>query len=270
VYGPGATTGNVNARRPYLPGQLGRAVIIESILGNDYHGLQVMADKRIGRLFQAQGSYVFSKSLEDGRLQDDARAGAQNMNNLAAERGRTDFDRRHVVKMSAIARTDYFDRDARRFLHAVLDGWTVSTIFIWRSGDPLTITDSRDNNLDGQTNDRASLVGDPNLSHDRPESELIEEWFNRAAFVLPAPGQDGNAGRNIIDGPGRTTLDMGLFRDFGLSRGMKLQFRLEATNAFNIVNYMDPGTNLNASGTFGRIRGARPMRQVQLGLRLSF
>jgi hypothetical protein len=51
---------------------------------------------------------------------------------------------------------------------------------------------------------------------------------------------------------------------------MKLQVRLEATNAFNIVNYMDPGTNLNTSSTFGRIRTARPMRQVQLGLRLSF
>jgi hypothetical protein len=134
----------------------------------------------------------------------------------------------------------------------------------------MTITRSGDLNLDGQTNDRAHLVGNPDLSHSRPGTELIEEWFNRAAFAHPALGEDGSAGRNIVDGPGRTTLDLALFRDFGLGRGMKLQCRLEATNAFNIVNLMDPGTNLNAPSTFGRIREARPMRQVQLGLRLSF
>jgi hypothetical protein len=203
-------------------------------------------------------------------LQDDLRGGAQNMNDIAAERGRTDNDRRHVVKLSAIARTDYFDRDRRRFLHAVLDGWTLSTIFIWRSGAPINITDSADRNLDGQTNDRPNLVGDPNLSHGRSREELIEEWFSRAAFARAALGADGDAGRNIVDGPGRTTLDLGLFRDFGLGRGMKLQARLDASNAFNIVNLMSPGTNLNTSATFGRIREAREMRQVQLGLRLSF
>jgi hypothetical protein len=271
VFGPGATAANVNARRPYAPGVLGRVTLIESILGNDYHGLQLIAEKRIGRRFQAQGSYVFGKSLEDAQLQmADARPGAQDMNDLAAERGRTDNDRRHVVKVSAIARTDYFDRRSKPFLNAVLDGWTVSTIFIWRSGAPLNITDSSDRNLDSQTNDRPDLVGDPDLSHDRPQSELIEEWFSRAAFARAPTGEDGNAGRNIVDGPGRTNIDVGLFRDFKLSRGTKLQFRMEATNAFNIVNLMNPGTNLNASSTFGRIREARPMRQVQLGLRLSF
>ncbi|HEY2942182.1 MAG TPA: hypothetical protein VGN09_07090, partial [Vicinamibacteria bacterium] len=91
----------------------------------------------------------------------------------------------------------------------------------------------------------------------------------RAAFAHPAPGEDGSAGRNIVDGPGRTDVDLGLFRDFNVGRGMKLQAKVEAKNAFNIVNLMDPGTNLNSS-TFGRIREARPMRQVQLGVRLSF
>jgi len=134
----------------------------------------------------------------------------------------------------------------------------------------LNITDSSDRNLDGQTNDRPNLVGEANLSHNRPQSEQVEEWFNRAAFARVPLGEDGNAGRNIVEGPGRTNIDLALFRDFKLSRGTRLQFRMEATNAFNIVNLMNPGTNLNASSTFGRIREARPMRQVQLGLRLSF
>jgi len=48
------------------------------------------------------------------------------------------------------------------------------------------------------------------------------------------------------------------------------QFRIEATNVFNIVNLSNPGTTLNAAATFGKIRSARNMRQIQLGGRVSF
>jgi len=48
------------------------------------------------------------------------------------------------------------------------------------------------------------------------------------------------------------------------------QFRIEATNVFNIVNLNNPGLNLSASATFGKIRSARNMRQIQLGARVSF
>ena len=49
-----------------------------------------------------------------------------------------------------------------------------------------------------------------------------------------------------------------------------MQFRVEATNIFNIVNLQNPDTNLNAPSTFGRIRTARDMRRIQLGARFSF
>ena len=49
-----------------------------------------------------------------------------------------------------------------------------------------------------------------------------------------------------------------------------LQLRAEATNVFNIVNLSNPGTGLNAPATFGKIRTAGDMRQIQLGARLSF
>ena len=52
--------------------------------------------------------------------------------------------------------------------------------------------------------------------------------------------------------------------------GPSLQFRLEATNVFNIVNLVNPGTALNAPANFGKIRSARDMRRIQLGARLSF
>jgi hypothetical protein len=139
-----------------------------------------------------------------------------------------------------------------------------------QTGTPLTIGTNQDRNLDGPTNDRADLVGDPRLDHGRTRDELIEGWFNVAAFALPALGTDGNSGRSIVDGPGYRNVDLGLFRDIRLTGRTMFQFRIEATNVFNIVNLSNPGTTLTAPATFGKIRSARNMRQVQLGIRVSF
>ena len=87
---------------------------------------------------------------------------------------------------------------------------------------------------------------------------------------MPAVGTDGNSGRNIVDGPGYRNVDLGIFRDIRLKGRSMFQFRVEATNVFNIVNLNNPGTSLNAPATFGKIRSARNMRQIQLGVRVSF
>jgi hypothetical protein len=148
--------------------------------------------------------------------------------------------------------------------------WTVSAIATFQTGTPLTIGAGSDRNFDGLTNDRADLVGNPELDHGRPIEEVIEGWFNTAAFAVPAVGTDGNSSRSILDGPGIRNVDIGIFRDVPLKGRSMFQFRLEATNVFNIVNLNIPGTTLNAPATFGKIRTARNMRQIQLGLRVSF
>jgi hypothetical protein len=266
---PTPGTANIETRRPYLPGQLGTITIIESILDNQYDGLQITVDKRMGQSFQASGSYVLSESLEDAQLQTDQRGGAQNMRNLAAERGRTDNNRTHVAKISTIWRPRV--ASGPPLLKGLADGWTLSVVARLASGSPLTITSGRDNNNDSNTNDRADAVAgaNPVLDADRPRSEVVRQWFNTAAFVENRPGTDGNTARNIIDGPGYKIFDLGLYRDFKLGGGREVQFRTEATNAFNMVNLSNPTTNVR-SATYGQIRSARQMRQIQLGLRFSF
>jgi len=73
-----------------------------------------------------------------------------------------------------------------------------------------------------------------------------------------------------VDGPGYRNIDLGVFRTFRLPRRATLQFRFEATNVLNFVNLTNPGTAFNAPTTFGKIRSARDMRRVQLGVRVSF
>jgi hypothetical protein len=156
------------------------------------------------------------------------------------------------------------------WVNALANGWTISSIVTLQSGAPMTISAGQDRNFDGLTNDRADIIGDPKLDSGRPREELIEQWFNTAAFAQPAIGLDGTAGRNIVDGPGVKNIDLGVFRDIGLPGRTVLQLRLEATNVFNLVNLQNPGLSLNAPATFGKIRSARDMRRIQLGARVSF
>jgi hypothetical protein len=268
VYGPGATTANVNARRPYQPGVIGQARVLQSIFGSDYHGLQLAAEKR-GAHFSATAYYTFSKALEDTEYQGGGLPAFQNTNRLELERGRTSNDRTHVFVLSGVWRIDYV-REGSALVKALLNDWTLSGIVRLQSGSPLTIGSGLDRNLDGLTTDRADIVGDPVLDSGRPREELIEQWFNTAAFAQPAVGTDGNSGRNIIEGPGSRNVDLGLFRDIRLGGRFVLQLRGEATNVFNTVNLSNPGTALNAPATFGIIRTAGEMRRIQLGARLSF
>ena len=268
VFGAGATTANVNARRPYMPGVIGQARVLESTFTSDYHALQLSAERR-GLRFSSKAYYTFGKALEDLDYQGGGLPAVQNSNRIELERGRTSADRRHSFVLSGIWRPDYFS-DSKPVVKMLLNGWTVSTIITLQSGSPLTISSGQDRNLDGITTDRADLVGDPHLDSGRSRDELIAQWFNIAAFAQPALGQDGTAGRSIIDGPGYRNVDLGLFRDVGLGGGTRVQVRVEATNIFNTVNLQNPDTSLSAAATFGRIRSARDMRRIQLGARFSF
>jgi hypothetical protein len=149
-----------------------------------------------------------------------------------------------------------------------------------RSGLPFSVTSGKDTNFDGNTNDRANLVGNPVLDPGRARSAVVAEWFNTAAFVPPANGADGNSGRNILDGPGSRDVDLGIFRVFRIHEKIALQARGEATNVFNLVSLLIPSAGLGTTSNpnqgvltsplFGQIRNAADMRQVQLGLRLTF
>ncbi|MGI8741426.1 MAG: TonB-dependent receptor domain-containing protein [Bryobacteraceae bacterium] len=275
IYASTATSANVNNRRPILPGTLATITLVKSIMNAEYHGLQLTAEKRMYRHFGLKAFYTFGKSLEGAQLQNSTTSGgAQDFNNLSEERGRTDYDVRHRFVSSLIWQANYFG-SVNPLLRAVINGWELSAIVTLQSGSPFTVTSGKDNNLDGTNNDRANLVGNPFLDPNRSRAATTAMWFNTAAFVTNPAGTDGTAGRNILDGPGSKNVDLGLFRNFRIRERFNLQARAEITNAFNLVNLSNPTSNLS-SPLFGQIRTAQragsdsPMRQVQLGLRMTF
>ena len=274
VVTPTATSAGANilSRRPNPA--YGAVLMLDSDQRSSYHALQVTAALRPWHRVSVNGSYVYSKTTTSVELHNNTTQGlAQNYSNLAAEYGPADTDQRHVFSTSFNWEFDYY-QGSSAVLRQILDGWSLSPIIKLRSGLPFTVTNGNvDANLDGNTNDRANLIGDPTIDH-----PTKAQWFNTAAFVqnrvVTGVATDGNAGRNFLYGPRYHTVDLALTRSFGMTRGAKLSLRIEGTNIFSIVSLGQPGASAPAAGatsaTFGVIRTAYPLRKLQFGLRLTF
>jgi hypothetical protein len=166
-------------------------------------------------------------------------------------------------------------------LRAVLGGWQVTGFFTSQTGIPLRITQSCSNNWLC----RADYVGGDIVVKDWQKREISTgclpgvhcdvQYLNLSAFALvPAVSgvaiRPGNAGTSLVRAPGFWQVDSSLSKNFRLREGMRMQFRIDMFNALNKVNLGGPGTGLSTPSTFGRINGARGMRTMLAGLRLTF
>jgi hypothetical protein len=151
-------------------------------------------------------------------------------------------------------------------------GWQTYGILTFQTGRPFTVAllSERDNSNTGRSilgfgaNDRPHVVRNPRLANPSPD-----RWFDTSAFVIPAFGSFGNAGRNIVDGPGYQTVNLSLLKDTLLKEGLTLQFRAEAFNFLNHANFDLPDIFLGSPG-FGRISSAQSQRHIQFGLKFLF
>jgi hypothetical protein len=153
----------------------------------------------------------------------------------------------------------------------IFGGWETNGIVTLQDGLPLTVTAGQDRSLVGANRDRADLVGNPYLPADRPRGVLINQYFNTAAFALPALGTFGTAGRNIIFAPGLAVVNFGVYKSFRIVESHAIQFRTEFFNLTNRVNLNAPNTTLGGSASaFGKITSAGDPRVIQFALRYQF
>jgi hypothetical protein len=249
--------------------------LLESRGNSNYHALQARYKQRLTKGFTALASYTWSKSIDDASNFFSSAGDPnfpQNSFNVAAERGRSNFDVRQRLSLS-YSYAFPFGRSANdgweRYL---VRGWETYGIVTLQSGRPFTVAllSEIDNSGTGRSilgfgaNDRPNVVGNPELSN-----RTTLQWFNTAAFAFPAQGTFGNAGRNVLDGPGFQNVNMSLVKNTILTESVRLQFRAEAFNLFNHPNFNLPD-NFLGSPTFGRISSARDPRHIQFGLKLLF
>lgn len=192
---------------------------------------------------------------------------AQNWLNLEAERGLSTFDQRHVLNFQL----QYTSGEGLRggaFLHgwrgSLLKEWTFTTQLTVASGLPLTpiyLT-----NVTG-----TGVVGTirPNYTGAQVSAAPAGFFLNPAGYTAPAPGQWGNAGRDSITGPLQFALNASLGRTFRLNNRLNADWRIDATNALNVVTYTAWDATVN-SPLFGLPTQANPMRKLQTTFRVRF
>jgi hypothetical protein len=172
--------------------------------------------------------------------------------------------------------------DASKPVDMLLGGWQLTGIVTFQQGFPMTILAGDPTGLlDSFGQNRADQVGKNTGFH-----KGINEWFNTAAYVQPAPNVFGNTGRDIITMPGINNWDVGILKNFTFTERLNLQLRLETFNTWNHPQFFpDPSTpafagggttvgnnvdNAGPTGTFGKITAAAPGRIMQLGAKFNF
>ncbi|MBI1355496.1 MAG: TonB-dependent receptor plug domain-containing protein [Acidobacteria bacterium] len=269
VYVPGQSTrGNVNSRRPYGP-DFTSIKSVSPVGNHTYNALVVTLEKRFTKTYSVLGSYTWSKNIDTGSNASSANGNSVvNPFNFFSDRGRADADRTHAVVVSYVWELPKLS-NAPALVRHVLGGWQNNGIVSMYSGFPFSVVSGIDNSLTGVGQDRANLIGDPNLSFDRPNGQLIQKYFNTDAFTANPEGTFGTSGRNILRGPGTQTVDFSVFKNIPTFEGQSLQFRAEMFNFLNHANFGNPNSNLQ-SGAFGRITSAGSPRIIQFALKYVF
>jgi hypothetical protein len=241
---------------------------IESRCNSDYHSLQARLRQSLRKGVTALASYTWSKSIDDASgfftTAGDPNY-PQDSRHTALERGLSDFDLRHRLSVS-------YSWDLPLGKGRWREGWQTYGIWTLQSGRPFTVALLADldnsntgrSNLGFGANDRPNLVRSAALT-----DGTAARWFDTSAFAMPAFGTFGNAGRNILTGPGYANASVSLVKNTRLGEKSSAQLRVEAFNLLNRVNLDLPDIFLG-SPTFGTIQSAGSPRRLQLGLKFVF
>ena len=239
-----------------------------------YNALALTFTQRLWHGLTASANYTWSKAMDDASNPGPDNAGPnfpQDPANLAAEKGLSDFDHRNRFVANFLYQLPFL-KGSQGWIHTAFGEWQVGGIWTLQSGSPFTVNLSSDvaNNGEPLTapSQRPNLACNPNAGPKTPA-----QWFDTSCFTMPAPFSYGNAGRDIVIGPGLNDFDATVQKQFMLREDMSLQFRLDAFNFFNHPNFNAPvgaGRIFSTSSSFGTITSAQDPRDMQFSLRLVF
>jgi hypothetical protein len=277
------TTANVNLRTPLLSWTVGGLREFQGGFNANYNSLQFSVKKQYSSGITFLSAYTWSHAIDNVG----ASSGGRNQPlgsftgdyyNRGANRGSSDFDRTHRLVTSYVWQLPGFQNNTG--LNAVFGGWTYSGVATIQSGTPFSITDNRAGTIygvgsyaqfaPGMSADDAKLSG---RTQDR-----LNQYFDTSAFTTaPRIGNGtgfGNAGRNILRGPGQINFDMALLKAItvgGFNESGKLEFRSEFFNIFNTPQFGRPGSNAGTASSFGVIsETVVAPRIIQFALKYNF
>ncbi|MCX6622043.1 MAG: TonB-dependent receptor [Acidobacteria bacterium] len=257
------TPGNLQPNRPYQPWA---SVAAMDTNGNAFtNQLQVEVIRHYSKGLLIQSNFTWNKSIDNAAIT----TGYQNPYNMALDRGNADQVRDKVFYGAVTYELPL--GPGKSWVNSggvsgkLVGGWTIATITQLRSGQPFNVNFSP--SQAGWYANRANVVS----SQFYPAEKTIKQWFNVAAFAIPAPFTFGNSARGLLFGPGQKIFDVSLMKNTAITDRFNLQFRAEAFNLPNTPSFGLPASNISAPATVGTITGTTvAARTVQFGLKLLF
>ena len=252
-----------------------------------YNAFTARFERRFAAGLTAGVSYTFAKALtqsDGGKLGGgDLGSGSvvKDAFNLASGKMLSGYDIRNAFTASA----DYqlpFGKGMKGLTGHLISGWETTGILTLQGGLPITPTAGSPSalsalNIGGRT---PNSTGCP-YNQIAPGVKFVSgavQYFNPQCYAFPTALELGNVAENSIIGPGLVTVNFAVARNFAVTERMHMQFRAEAFNLTNRVNFAQPAASL-FSGTGGRTGSAGQItnvvssaggRQIQFGLKLIF
>ncbi|MBI4444793.1 MAG: TonB-dependent receptor [Acidobacteria bacterium] len=269
-------------------------IAFKTPIGNsNFNSFQGSLSRRASQGLHFQFSYTISKSIDNGVTFGSVPSGNSHddlpdLLDRKGNRGLSNFDVRHNAVINSIFELPFgpgkaWGENVSGLAGKIISGWQLGTIIGFSSGVPFTPRLGFNRSSTG--------VRDPS---ERPDllqkvatfSQNPDRYFDLSAFKLPEAGFLGNAGRNIVIGPGFANVDFSVVKNTYVSERVNVQFRAEIFNLLNRSNFATPGDDggdarggpivfADPSGrpvpTAGKIlRTVSTSRQVQFGLKITF
>jgi hypothetical protein len=257
---------------------------------SNYNSLQAQVNRRLVHGLSFAANYTWSKFLDN---QDSSGWGsksgpvAREYESAAQNYGPSNFDIRNQFKGRVVYELPvgkgrmFFNHNT--LVDEVFGGYQVSTTLQLSSGNPFSVFSP----INDGSEPGSSHTPFPDYSGAPlyPAHRTVTEWFNPAAFEVPVSStQFGNVPRNALIGPGYQLVNMSAGKKFDIYESVKLQLRVDATNALNHPNFSigniilgqpassAPGTPFSQAGfgTSNQISSLNGARTLQGGLRLEF
>ncbi len=281
--------------KPYSQ-YLGAMNVLQTRDYSNYNGLQLQIEKRFSRGLLFQANYVYSKTLDVRSFDPTFTTVATGSTQSAAATpfdyhtprlnyAPADFDNTHTVAGNFVydlpfGRGKWIGSNWNRAVDTLIGGWEIAGDGYWYSGRPITFY-SGSNTFSGSVQTPASCTGcNPHMGHIQLDPSTGILSFLTAAqktqFYVPAAGQNSNLGRNYFRQAGVWNVDATLSKNFTTYHEQFLQFRLEAQNLANVVQYDTFGSQNIQSSVFARLNAATDgvvnngPRRMQLSVKYTF
>jgi hypothetical protein len=268
----------------------------QNIFNSVYNSLQAKVTKKFSGKSMIDANYTWSRSLTNA--QNDYSTAPQNTYNLASEYGPSPYNRNSVLTVDGVWELPWM-KEQQDIVGRIVGGWELTGIYTLDSGLPLTATMAGGGTVqyggltsiyNGQTNggvasDAAGLgvfagslatlrpnqVLSPSNGYGQVSLKTRSNWFNQTAFAAPsiASFQVGNEKPGAIIGPGFNRLDVGIFRNFKITRGVVFTLRGEGFNVLNHTNWGSVDT-VATDSQFGQVTSTRDPRLLQVAGKLNF